>query len=297
VAQTIAGPLTVTEPGGQRRTQLGATSINIGQRVTARTRTGAFTRTLSATAAGLIANPATLAQPGDVAVDPNHVPPVPDVTLEVGDRDASGGINVRDDQDRAIFSVNGANGLTTIGSDRGASGSLIVRSGSNGPVIFVHGSAGTITFFDSRLNTTMVIDANRGDIELRGADCAEDFEIAEPAEEGMVMCADPDGRLRPCRTAYNPRVIGVVSTDPAIRLGRRSDGVRRAPLALAGRVPCLVDATREAIRVGDLLTSSPTTGHAMRASNRDWINGSVVAKALGSLDEGRALVPVLVTLQ
>jgi len=193
--------------------------------------------------------------------------------------------------------VNGANGLTTIGSDKGTAGSIVMRSGANGPEIFVSGRDGTVTFFDSRINTTILIDANRGDIELRGADCAEDFEVAETGERGMVMCADPDGRLRPCRTAYNPRVIGVVSTDPAIRLGRRSDGIPRVPLALAGRIPCKVHATVDPIRVGDLLTSSPTTGHAMRASERDWVTGSVLGKALGNLGDGLGTIPILVSLQ
>jgi hypothetical protein len=49
--------------------------------------------------------------------------------------------------------------------------------------------------------------------------------------------------------------------------------------------------------VGDMLTSSPTEGHAMKALDRERAFGAVVGKALRPLDEGCGLIPILITLQ
>ena len=51
------------------------------------------------------------------------------------------------------------------------------------------------------------------------------------------------------------------------------------------------------VRGGDLLTASPTAGHAMKTLDRERAFGAVLGKAFRSLDKGRALVPILVTLK
>jgi hypothetical protein len=58
-----------------------------------------------------------------------------------------------------------------------------------------------------------------------------------------------------------------------------------------------VDASYGSIRPGDLLVSSPTPGYAMKASDRIRAIGAVIGKALGSLESGTGVIPVLVTLQ
>lgn len=70
---------------------------------------------------------------------------------------------------------------------------------------------------------------------------------------------------------------------------------RFAPIALAGRVPTKVDAGYGSIRVGDLLTTSPTPGHAMRADDPE--PGTVIGKALEGLETGTGSILVLVTLR
>jgi hypothetical protein len=69
----------------------------------------------------------------------------------------------------------------------------------------------------------------------------------------------------------------------------------RAPVALVGKVFCKVDADFAPIAVGDLLTTSPTAGCAMRATDRAF--GAVIGKALASHADGLGLIPILVTLQ
>ena len=56
-----------------------------------------------------------------------------------------------------------------------------------------------------------------------------------------------------------------------------------------------VDASYGAIQPGDLLVSSDNPGYAMRATNPQV--GTVIGKALGSLDSGTGVIPVLITLQ
>ena len=65
--------------------------------------------------------------------------------------------------------------------------------------------------------------------------------------------------------------------------------------AMAGLVPCKVDASYGPIHVGDLLTTSPVPGRAMLAKNPK--PGTVLGKALEDWAEGPGTILVLVTLQ
>ena len=142
-----------------------------------------------------------------------------------------------------------------------------------------------------------------GDIQLPGADYAEDFDIVDPegAEPGDVMVLDDSGGVRVSDKAYDRRVAGVISGAggyrPAVILDRQITGTDRRPLALMGKVYCRVDASDAPIAIGDLLTTSSTPGHAMKAVNPTLAFGAVIGKALRPLAGGRGLVPILVALQ
>jgi hypothetical protein len=92
-------------------------------------------------------------------------------------------------------------------------------------------------------------------------------------------------------------VAGASGCRPAIVLGRRSSGSTRYPIALSGRTFCRVDAAYDPIEVGDMLTTSPTPGHAMKASDPARAFGAVIGKALRPLRKERALIPILISLQ
>ena len=66
-------------------------------------------------------------------------------------------------------------------------------------------------------------------------------------------------------------------------------------VAVSGVARCKVDAGYGAIRPGDLLTTSPTAGHAMLAYEPR--PGTILGKALEPLEFGTGLVRVLVTLR
>ncbi len=59
---------------------------------------------------------------------------------------------------------------------------------------------------------------------------------------------------------------------------------------------CKVDADIAPIATGDLLTTSPTRGHAQRVLDPARAMGATIGKAMGSLTEGRGKIPVFVTL-
>jgi hypothetical protein len=58
-----------------------------------------------------------------------------------------------------------------------------------------------------------------------------------------------------------------------------------------------VDTRFGSIDVGDLLTTSPNPGHAMKASDPLKAFGAVIGKALRPLNEGQGLIPILIALQ
>jgi hypothetical protein len=60
---------------------------------------------------------------------------------------------------------------------------------------------------------TIHLSGDDGDIILRNADCAEDFDVDDDtrAEHGTVLVIGVDGRLRPSELAYDRKVVGVVS--------------------------------------------------------------------------------------
>jgi hypothetical protein len=142
-----------------------------------------------------------------------------------------------------------------------------------------------------------------GDIRLANADCAEDFDIADAGsvEPGTVMVLGDEGALHQSQQAYDKRVAGVISGagdyKPGIVLDKQQTSANRQPVALLGKVYCKVDAQFGAVEVGDLLTSSPTLGHAMKTSDPFRAFGAVIGKALRPLADGQGLIPILIALQ
>jgi hypothetical protein len=141
-----------------------------------------------------------------------------------------------------------------------------------------------------------------GTVRPMGADCAEEFDVEPGSDQtpGTVMVIATDEMLRPCGDAYDRKVAGVLSGagdyPPGIILGSRLSGAARPALALSGKVYCKVDADHGAIAVGDLLTTSSTPGHAMKAGDADRCHGAILGKALREFTHGRGLIPVLVAM-
>jgi hypothetical protein len=137
-----------------------------------------------------------------------------------------------------------------------------------------------------------------------GADVAERIDAIEALKPGDVVEIDPDhpGHFRRAGTAFSRAVAGVVSTNPAMTMGNDFDPEKddwndsRPLLALVGIVPVKASAENGPIRPGDLLVSAATPGRAMHAGENPPV-GTVIGKALGSLEEGSGVIKMLVMLQ
>jgi hypothetical protein len=100
-------------------------------------------------------------------------------------------------------------------------------------------------------------------------------------------------------TSYDTKVAGIVAGAKDLSSGvRLGAGQFDYDVALAGRVYCKVDATDEGVRPGDLLTTSATAGHAMKATDYTRAQGAILGKAMQDLEKGqKGQILVLVTLQ
>jgi len=78
------------------------------------------------------------------------------------------------------------------------------------------------------------------------------------------------------------RSAGVVTTNPAYTMNQEQTGIRVC-IALAGRVPCKVVGR---VKKGDMLTTSATSGYAVKALNPTL--GAIIGKALEDKDYGEA---------
>jgi hypothetical protein len=173
---------------------------------------------------------------------------------------------------------------------------------SDGTAIFGQGSPAGY-FEGNVLVTGDVILVNTSATAKQGGDIAEDFD-AEPEsdaiEPGTVVIISPAGRLCASAQAYDTRVAGIVSgagdLRPAVVL-KRTESSATVSVALVGTAFCKVDAAFGNIEAGDLLTTSTTSGHAMKATDRPRAIGAVLGKALAAFGEGRGMIPVLVGLR
>jgi hypothetical protein len=182
-----------------------------------------------------------------------------------------------------------------------------VDEGNNAPALKLRRNDVTVLELDADHNGNARVITQEVEI-TGGADLAEHFDVAALAglapAPGMVVSIDPahPGRLTLSSTPYDALVAGVVSGAGGVRPGflMGQDGSIAdgdVPVALVGRVYVLTDASYGPVRPGDLLTTSATPGHAMRAADRARAPGAVLGKAMTGLEAGCGLVLVLVGLQ
>jgi len=144
----------------------------------------------------------------------------------------------------------------------------------------------------------------KGDIQLANADIAERFAVESPAASapGTVMVIGDNGALKPCDRRYDRRAVGVVAgagtRRTALTLGASEEAMATtASIALVGTAFCNVDADLAPIEAGDLITTSETCGHGMKAADPAISIGAIIGKALAPLRSGRGMVPIVLALQ
>lgn len=130
------------------------------------------------------------------------------------------------------------------------------------------------------------------------ADFAEMLPAVEGLEPGDVLIIGVDGKLTRSTEANQSTVVGVYSTQPGFVGGQPVEGELEGhiPLAVVGVVPVKVSAENGPIQLGDLLVASSTPAHAMKAGPNPAV-GTVIGKALGSLESGTGVIQMLIMLR
>lgn len=238
------------------------------------------------------------------------------------------GIVVSADTGNGLFAIsrdaNGVVGESVNGdgviAESGAGTSLRVQGGCARPCV-----SGTDLIRGIDLNAgdlRFVVERATGNVKADGAftspaDFAEMMAVAgveTDYQPGDVLVIGSDGKVTRSTTPYASNLAGVYSTKPGfvgdVLIGEgglealdSQQAKNRAPVALLGIVPVKVTAESGPILPGDLLTTSSTPGHAMKA-NPVTINGieiyptgAILGKALEPFEKGAGMIKVLVTLR
>lgn len=148
-----------------------------------------------------------------------------------------------------------------------------------------------------------------GDVRVSGNLAAKYQDVAEwvPATHalaaGTVVVLNPNqsNQVMASAQSYDTRVAGVISERPGLTLGEA--GTDKVLVATTGRVKVKADASRAPIHVGDLLVTSDQEGMAMKSIPLDLGGtpihrpGTLIGKALESLEKGTGEILVLLSLQ
>jgi hypothetical protein len=142
-----------------------------------------------------------------------------------------------------------------------------------------------------------------GNINAKYQDVAEWVPSTQKLAAGTVVVLDTGrgNHVLASDGAYDTRVAGVISAQPGLSLGEAGEG--KVLVATTGRVKVKVDATRGPIRIGDLIVTSNVEGLAMRSEPVTFGGvamhrpGTIIGKALESLEKGTGEILVLLSLQ
>jgi len=177
----------------------------------------------------------------------------------------------------------GAHGLFV---DQGTNGNVGI--GTNSPTSKLH-VAGNIT-----------VDGN---INAKYQDVAEWVPSTQKLSAGTVVSLDTSrgNHVLASKGSYDTRVAGVISAQPGLSLGEAGEG--KVLVATTGRVKVKVDATTSPIKIGDLIVTSEVEGVAMKSEPVSLGGvalhrpGTLIGKALESLEKGTGEILVLLSLQ
>ena len=173
------------------------------------------------------------------------------------------------------------------------------------------GTSGNIALFQAGSSNVARIDRTgkgffNGGTQTGGADVAEAFDVQGARtdyEPGDVLTLDPEAPLQVTKSSepYSHLVVGVYATKPGVLLTEEdvdADLAGKVPLGVVGVIPTKVSGENGSIAIGDLLVTSATPGHAMKASRESVRTGMVIGKALQSFDgTGTGVIKVLVNVK
>lgn len=204
-------------------------------------------------------------------------------------------INFGGDASEDTFIRGGKSTSRVIINDAPAGNVLIAQGGGNVGI-------GTTNPPASKLHVAGNVTVD-GNIAAKYQDVAEWVPADEQLDAGTVVVLNSakSNHVIPASKSYDTRVAGVISTQPGITLGEKSDN--KVLVATTGRVYVNVDATNGPIEIGDLLVTSDSEGFAMKSvaveigGVRVHRPGTLIGKALEPLRSGKGKILVLLSLQ
>jgi hypothetical protein len=205
------------------------------------------------------------------------------------------------DTDKAIIYGLAGNDLS-FGAN-GTFNQLYIKSGGNVGIGTVPSPNST---YKLDVNGTAHISGNvtiDGNLAAKYQDVAEWVPASEQLTAGTVVVLDStkSNQVTSSSVSYDTRVAGVISEQPGLALGEKSEG--KVLVATTGRVRVKVDASKGPIHVGDLLVTSDIPGVAMKSEpvNLGGVQlhrpGTLIGKALEPLEKGKGEILVLLSLQ
>ncbi len=198
-----------------------------------------------------------------------------------------------------IDTMTGAAGQSPLRLNPTSDNDVLIGSSDHARGLKVQGT-GPSTFAGS---VTVTGSLTAGTVYATYQDVAEWVPAAEamPAGTVVVISHDSNNTVTVSTRSYDTGVAGVVSANPGLLLGVASTS--KGKIATTGRVRVRVDASRQPIRMGDLLVTSDRPGMAMKSEPLDVGGvkihrpGTILGKALEPLPNGEGDILVLLSLQ
>ena len=172
------------------------------------------------------------------------------------------------------------------------SGQLDIRTtASNGNIVFTPNGTGNVNI-SSNVMPTANATANIGSAALsfntifakatsaQYADLAEMYVSDNNYAPGTVVEFGGEYEITISSTSHSTAVAGIISTNPSYLMNSAQVGEHVLPVALTGRVPCLVQGP---VRKGDVLVSSLIPGVAQRIG-MNWQPGCILGKSMEAIN-------------
>jgi hypothetical protein len=130
-------------------------------------------------------------------------------------------------------------------------------------------------------NTVYALNFVGTSVKAKYADLAENYISDTVAAPNAIMVIGGDEEVTVSAVSHDPRVIGVMSQNPAYLMNSEIDGIGSA-IALAGRVPVQV---RGPIARGDCVVSSDIAGVGEKLDLYRYTPGCIVGKTLAAIND------------
>jgi hypothetical protein len=174
--------------------------------------------------------------------------------------------------------------LNVTGSLTGA-GTLTINAGNSAAAIINGGSnaVGNIGSSAKYFNTLFATATS-----ALYADLAECYLADTDYAPGTVLSFGGAAEVTVSAQDHDPRIAGIVSTNPAYQMNSGLTGNHVVTVALAGRVPCLVQGQ---VSAGDMMVSA---GNGRARAESKPAMGTVIGKAVSNFNGELGIVEVVV---